>query len=117
MVILDLTIVTVALPHIQRALGFSGPNLEWVVNACAVAFGGLAAAWRPVRRPAQPRRQAVWGVIDPKATGHWFTRPTGNVPTASAPSREAPRWPADHPGRAVTMATSRAAASGRPSTP
>ena len=41
MVALDLTIVTVALPHIQTALGFSGTNLEWVVNAYAVAFGGL----------------------------------------------------------------------------
>jgi len=41
MVVLDLTIVTVALPHIQTALGFSGSNLEWVVNAYAVAFGGL----------------------------------------------------------------------------
>jgi len=41
MIILDLTIVNVALPHIQAALGFSGSNLEWVVNAYAVAFGGL----------------------------------------------------------------------------
>jgi len=41
MVVLDINIVTVALPHIQRALGFSGSNLEWVVNAYAVAFGGL----------------------------------------------------------------------------
>ena len=41
MVALDLTIVTVALPHIQAALHFSGANLEWVVNAYAVAFGGL----------------------------------------------------------------------------
>ena len=41
MVALDLTIVNVALPHIQQALGFSGTNLEWVVNAYAVAFGGL----------------------------------------------------------------------------
>ena len=41
MVVLDLTIVVVALPHIQAALGFSGSNLEWVVNAYAVAFGGL----------------------------------------------------------------------------
>jgi len=41
MVVLDLTIVVVALPHIQAALGFSGTNLEWVVNAYAVAFGGL----------------------------------------------------------------------------
>ena len=41
MVALDLTIVNVALPHIKWALGFSGTNLEWVVNAYAVAFGGL----------------------------------------------------------------------------
>jgi MFS family permease len=41
MVVLDLTIVNVALPHIQAALHFSGSNLEWVVNAYAVAFGGL----------------------------------------------------------------------------
>ena len=41
MVVLDASIVNVALPHIQRALGFSGTNLEWVVNAYALAFGGL----------------------------------------------------------------------------
>ena len=41
MVVLDATIVNVALPHIQRALGFSGSGLEWVVNAYALAFGGL----------------------------------------------------------------------------
>jgi EmrB/QacA subfamily drug resistance transporter len=41
MVVLDATIVNVALPHIQQALGFSGANLEWVVNAYALAFGGL----------------------------------------------------------------------------
>jgi EmrB/QacA subfamily drug resistance transporter len=41
MVVLDATIVNVALPHIQNALHFSGTNLEWVVNAYALAFGGL----------------------------------------------------------------------------
>jgi len=41
MVVLDATIVNVALPHIQRALGFSGTGLEWVVNAYALSFGGL----------------------------------------------------------------------------
>jgi EmrB/QacA subfamily drug resistance transporter len=41
MVILDATIVNVALPHIQHALGFSGSGLEWVVNAYALTFGGL----------------------------------------------------------------------------
>ena len=41
MVVLDATIVNVALPHIQRALGFSGSGPEWVVNAYALTFGGL----------------------------------------------------------------------------
>ena len=41
MVLLDATIVNVALPHIQHALSFSGSGLEWVVNAYALSFGGL----------------------------------------------------------------------------
>jgi len=41
MVVLDATIVNIAQPHIQNALHFSGTNLEWVVNAYALAFGGL----------------------------------------------------------------------------
>src|SRR3984893_11910876 len=41
MVVLDATIVNVALPHVQHALGFSGTGLEWVVNAYALTFGGL----------------------------------------------------------------------------
>src|SRR6185312_768958 len=41
MVVLDATVVNVALPRIQTALGFSGSGLEWVVNAYALAFGGL----------------------------------------------------------------------------
>ena len=41
MVVLDATIVNVALPHIQSALGFSDSNLAWVVNAYTLAFGGL----------------------------------------------------------------------------
>src|SRR3981189_2081447 len=41
MVVLDATIVNVALPDVQRALHFSGSGLEWVVNAYALTFGGL----------------------------------------------------------------------------
>ncbi|SEN18186.1 MFS transporter [Actinacidiphila rubida] len=41
MVVLDVSVVNVALPSIQGALGFSASNLEWVVNAYALAFGGL----------------------------------------------------------------------------
>ena len=41
MVVLDATIVTVALAHIQNALGFTGSGLEWVVNAYVLTLGGL----------------------------------------------------------------------------
>jgi len=41
MIILDGTIVTVALPSIQRSRGFSATGLEWVVNGYLIAFGGL----------------------------------------------------------------------------
>ncbi|MGC5021630.1 MFS transporter [Micromonospora sp. DT47] len=41
MIILDGTVVAVALPAIQRDLGFTATGLAWVVNAYLVAFGGL----------------------------------------------------------------------------
>ena len=41
MIILDSSIVNVALPAIQGDLGFSTSNLAWVVNAYLIAFGGL----------------------------------------------------------------------------
>ncbi|MEE4492404.1 MFS transporter [Streptomyces sp. BE230] len=40
-VIMDTSIIGVALPEIQRDLGFSQENLSWVFNAYVVAFGGL----------------------------------------------------------------------------
>ena len=66
MVVLDATIVNVALPHIQHALGFSGNGLEWVVNAYALAFGGLRTARRPGRgylgQPAVISRHLLFSV-------------------------------------------------------
>jgi EmrB/QacA subfamily drug resistance transporter len=41
MVVLDTTIVNVALPQIQQALGFSSSSLSWVLNAYILTFGGL----------------------------------------------------------------------------
>jgi len=41
MVVLDVSIVNVALPAIQRDLGFSPTGLQWVVTAYALTFGGL----------------------------------------------------------------------------
>jgi EmrB/QacA subfamily drug resistance transporter len=41
MIVLDATVVNVALPAIQSDLGFSQSGLAWVVNAYLIAFGGL----------------------------------------------------------------------------
>src|SRR3954449_10967317 len=41
MIVLDATVVNVALPSIQDDLGFSQTSLAWVVNAYLIAFGGL----------------------------------------------------------------------------
>jgi EmrB/QacA subfamily drug resistance transporter len=41
MVILDVSVVNVALPEIRRALGFSESSLQWVVNAYTITFGGF----------------------------------------------------------------------------
>src|SRR5438105_6621722 len=41
MIVLDVTVVNVALPSIQSDLGFGSSSLAWVVNAYLIAFGGL----------------------------------------------------------------------------
>jgi EmrB/QacA subfamily drug resistance transporter len=41
MVVLDLSIVNVALPHMQRAFNLSLTNLQWIITAYSLAFGGL----------------------------------------------------------------------------
>ncbi|GAA1617637.1 MFS transporter [Kribbella alba] len=41
MIVLDVTVVNVALPAIQDDLGFTSSSLAWVVNAYLIAFGGL----------------------------------------------------------------------------
>src|SRR5215467_10382022 len=41
MVVLDVAIVNVALPTIQKALNFTDANLQWVVSAYTLTFGGF----------------------------------------------------------------------------
>ena len=41
MAVVDDTIVTIALPSMQRELGFSGADAQWVLNGYVLAFGGL----------------------------------------------------------------------------
>ena len=63
MVVLDGTIVTVALPAIRDALGFSPTGLSWVMNAYALAFGGLLLLGGRAGDVIGRRRALVVGVL------------------------------------------------------
>src|ERR1700733_12441398 len=63
MVVLDASIVNVALPHIQRALGFSGSGLEWVVTAYAITFGGLLLLGGRSGDLLGRKRIFIWGLL------------------------------------------------------
>lgn len=63
MVVLDITIVNIALPHIQTALGFSTTDLSWVVNAYTLTFGGLLLLGGRMGDILGRRRVFVFGVL------------------------------------------------------
>ena len=63
MVVLDASIVNVALPDIQKALGFSGTGLEWVVNAYTLTFGGLLLLGGRAGDILARRRVFIAGII------------------------------------------------------
>jgi MFS family permease len=66
MVILDMTIVNVALPSIERGLHFSATSLSWVLNAYALTFGGLlllggrATSWAGAGSSSPASRCSRW---------------------------------------------------------
>ncbi|MGW2566288.1 MFS transporter [Streptomyces sp. NPDC001537] len=63
MVVLDITIVNIALPHIQTALDFSTTSLSWVVNAYTLTFGGLLLLGGRTGDILGRRRMFVFGVL------------------------------------------------------
>lgn len=63
MVVLDGTIVNIALPHIQTDLGFTNASLPWVVNAYALAFGGLLLLGGRMGDILGRRKVFIFGVV------------------------------------------------------
>src|SRR3954471_2522573 len=55
MVILDVSIVNVALPSIRRDLGFTASDLQWVVNAYTLTFAGFLLLGGPAAPPLRGR--------------------------------------------------------------
>src|ERR1700728_4470406 len=114
MIVLDLTVVNVALPSIQDDLHFSTSSLAWVINAYLIAFGGGGAMTSAVilgmivTMFPQPREQAkaigvyafvasaggsvgllAGGVITQSIDWHWIF--FVNIPIGSATAVFAPR--------------------------
>jgi EmrB/QacA subfamily drug resistance transporter len=63
MVVLDATIVNVALPQMQRALSFSPTGLSWVLNAYTLTFGGLLLLGARAGDLLGRRRTFVAGIV------------------------------------------------------
>ncbi|MGW8992688.1 MFS transporter [Streptomyces zhihengii] len=63
MVVLDITIVNIALPHIQSDLGFSTTTLSWVVSAYTLTFGGLLLLGGRAGDILGRRRVFIFGVL------------------------------------------------------
>ncbi|MFC9633256.1 MFS transporter [Streptomyces mirabilis] len=63
MVVLDATIVNIALPSAQRALGMSDGNRQWVITAYTLAFGGLLLLGGRIADLVGRRRTFVFGLI------------------------------------------------------
>lgn len=63
MVVLDTTIVNIALPHIQGTLDFTTAQLSWVVNAYTLTFGGLLLLGGRIGDILGRRRVFVSGVL------------------------------------------------------
>jgi EmrB/QacA subfamily drug resistance transporter len=62
-VVLDVTIVNVALPHIQTDLGFTPDGLQWVISAYTLVFGGFLLLGGRAADLLGPRRVFVAGLV------------------------------------------------------
>jgi MFS family permease len=63
MVILDVTVVNIALPSAQDALGFSDGDRQWIVTAYTLAFGGLLLLAGRVADLAGRKRTLIIGLV------------------------------------------------------
>ena len=95
MVVLDSTVVNIALPSAQRSLGFPNDDRQWVVTAYALAFGSLLlVGGRPATcTAASGSSSRAWpGSPSPRPSGRGrFVRDAGGGPDAAGRVRRHPR--------------------------
>ena len=63
MVVLDTTIMIIALPSAQHSLGFSNADRQWVVTAYTLGFGGLLLLGGRIADMVGPKRTLMVGVV------------------------------------------------------
>jgi EmrB/QacA subfamily drug resistance transporter len=63
MVIMDTSIIGVALPAIQRDLGYSSSSLQWIFNAYVILLGGLLLLGGKLSDIFGPRKIFMWGFV------------------------------------------------------
>src|SRR5438094_5057624 len=63
MLILDIAIVTAALPSVQRTLGLSAENIQWVVGGYALTFGGFLMLGGRLADVVGRRRMFLAGLV------------------------------------------------------
>jgi hypothetical protein len=99
MVILDGTIVLVALPSIGAELGFSEQGLQWVLNAYALSFGGLLLLGGRAADLLGRRRLLIAGVVLPRSIAETACfDPAATEPFSPKHRRPAPLARARSPG-------------------
>ena len=97
MVVLDIAIVNVALPSIEVDLGFSRENLQWVISAYALFFGGFlllggraadqdaelphfrAAFHRPIMRPSGSVKSDSQPMPGTSCSSTWILPPAATI--------------------------------------
>jgi MFS family permease len=96
MVVLDATIVNIALPSAQRELGFSDADRQWVVTAYSLAFGGLLLLGGRLSDLVGRRRMLIIGLVGFAAASALGGAATGFamlVIGRGAQGRSAQCWP------------------------
>ena len=95
MVVLDASIVNVALPSIQRDLHFSTSGLQWIVNAYTLTFAGFLLLGGAPPTCSDGERSSSWVSLSsrcPACSEGWpRTRPGSSAPGHSKDS-EPPSW-------------------------
>jgi hypothetical protein len=89
MVVLDTTVMIIALPSAQHALGFSNADRQWVVTAYTLGFGGLLLLGGRISDMVGPKRTLMIGVVG-------FSPPPSPIhASADEPSGSMPRSPSE----------------------